>query len=167
MAKKLPKVQVPKEERIDRYNSVVEAAQLNDIQLLNLSFAVNPAFFNENAENGLSYDVSLKETHYDSDAGAAVAFVECAVQARDGNEDTLLCTANYSIVYSLADRCDTEETKAFLQRVAPFACYPYFRGLFASLDWAANTHLPPLPIHKEAPPREKQRKRAKTITADA
>ena len=131
------------------YNAVVREADLQAVQLLNLSFNVDPVFFGDRSKRKLDVSIEHGTNEFDAAKGAAFSFVNVDVSARRGRKRTLTCKAEYVVVYENLRGCDPGAVKLFLDRVAPFACYPYFRSVFATLDWAAGTMLPPLPIHKE------------------
>lgn len=138
-----------KREKLEKYNHVVGAAQIRAVQMMSVSFKVKPDFFSEEEKRALSYDVKNGDHNFSTEDGAAMIFVSFNVSAQTGRKKTLVCEADYVVTYDGLNDCDDEAVKAFLGRVAPFACYPYFRSLFATLDWAATTGLPPLPVHKE------------------
>ncbi|MGV3490132.1 MAG: hypothetical protein ACO1OG_02310 [Devosia sp.] len=133
----------------EAYNLVVKEADLQAVQLLNLSFNVDPAFFGDRSKRKLDVNIEHGTNEFDAAKGAAFSFVNVVVSVKRARKNTLLCKAEYVVVYENLKGCETNAVKAFLDRVAPFACYPYFRSVFATLDWAAGTMLPPLPIHKE------------------
>lgn len=150
------KAQEKDSSRLASYDEVVSKASLNDIQLMDLNFNIQPEFFSESSKRKLAYHVEKKASHFDPDAGIAAAFISMEVKGVVGRKKVLSCKALYSIVYDNLLSCDQEAVEAFLRRVAQFTCYPYFRSLFASLDWAAGLRLPPLPVHKEAPRSRKE-----------
>lgn len=160
---------VEKERLLENYNRVVAAADLGGIQLAKLEFDVSPKYYSQREKAELGYVVTLDSSVYDPDEGFAACIVNLDVDAIIDDESLLRCNAQYTVMYSVAEPCEEEAVKAFLERVGIFACYPYFRGLFANLDWSANTRLPPLPIHKEnikrkTKPKPKLRKRpSKTL----
>lgn len=137
------------ESRLDRYNEVVGLANIQGVQLIRCGFDVKPIFFEDQEENDLSYSVEREASHYDEDIGIAAANIKFTVSSRKRRKKTLNCEAYYVVIYDNLKGCDRDAVDAFLRRVAPFAGYPYFRSLFANLDWAANIRLPPLPVHKE------------------
>lgn len=144
---------LPTEEEMEQarseYNKVVRHADLQSVQLLNVSFEVDAAFFSDRANRKLDVKIEHSSNEFTASKGAALAFVNLAVSVRRSRKRTLACKAKYVVAYENLAGCSEEAVATFLDRVAPFACYPYFRSLFASLDWAAGTALPPLPIHKE------------------
>lgn len=117
--------------------------------MMSVSFKVKAEFFSEDEKRALSYVVKNGVHHFSTEDGAAMMFVSFNVTAQTGRKKTLACEAEYVVTYDGLNDCDDDAVEAFLGRVAPFACYPYFRSLFATLDWAATTGLPPLPVHKE------------------
>lgn len=133
----------------DAYNSVVREADLQAVQLLNLSFNVDPAFFGDRSKRKFDLNIEHGTNEFDAAKGSAFAFVNLVVSVKRARKNTLMCKAEYVVVYENLKGCESDAVKQFLDRVAPFACYPYFRSVFATLDWAAGTMLPPLPIHKE------------------
>ncbi len=136
-------------DKFEQYNKVVASAQLGLVQLLSVHFDVQPNYFDDQQKNELSYDLDINHLEYDKSGNVAVAFVQCNVTAKQDEVEVLTCEAAYSIVYSLAEEFEEEAVLAFVKRVCKFACYPYFRSLFSTFDWAANTRLPILPVLKE------------------
>ena len=136
-------------EALEAYNAVVRDADLQAVQLLDLSFNVDPAFFGDRSKRKFDLNIEQGANEFDSSKGAAFSFINIVVSVKRARKNTLLCRAKYVVVYENLNGCEEDAVKAFLDRVAPFACYPYFRSVFATLDWAAGTMLPPLPIHKE------------------
>lgn len=140
-----------KRERLERYNHVVSVAQLRSVQMTSTSFKVNPDFFSDDKNRKLSYTVKKGGKHFSASNAIAMIFISFEVDSKSGRKKSLHCKAEYAVTYDGLLDCDEEAVFAFLDRVGPFTCYPYFRSLFASLDWAATTGLPPLPVHKEPP----------------
>lgn len=138
-------------ERLERYNHVVSAAQLRSVQMSSTAFKVKPDFFSDGENRKLSYTVIKGARHFSEENAVAMAFISFQVEAKIGRKKVLHCEAEYVVTYDGLFDCEEEAVLAFLDRVGPFTCYPYFRSLFASLDWAATTGLPPLPVHKEPP----------------
>lgn len=136
-------------EAVKNYNYVVKCASLEHIRLLDVSFEVQPEFFGGEGKPSLSYDVSNEQSFFDAEKGSAFAVVAIDVSGRRSRHKVLACKAKYVVGYSGLSGCDEEAVNVFLRRVGPFSAYPYFRSLFANLDWSAGTQLPPLPIHKE------------------
>lgn len=133
----------------NEYNSVVKDADLQAIQLLSIAFDVEPTFFAGGSKRKLDVKIELGESDFDEEKGAVVASVKLVVTASKAKVTALQCKAEYIVVYDNLLGRDSTAVKQFVDRVAPFACYPYFRSVFATLDWAAGTKLPPLPVHKE------------------
>ncbi|MEP9372560.1 hypothetical protein [Mesorhizobium sp. KR1-2] len=146
------------EEKVERYNKVVGLANLQGVQMTRVGFDVKPDFFNDPSENKLAYSVERGESQYVSGEQVAIVNIKLTVDAKRNRKKTLSCEAHYIVIYDNLEDCDEDAVDVFLTRVAPFACYPYFRSLFANLDWAANTRLPPLPVHKEPPRSSKKAK---------
>ncbi|WP_105371690.1 hypothetical protein [Neorhizobium huautlense] len=153
------------EDHVDRYNKVVDAAELNGIQLVHVNFDVMSRYFDNEGSPAIGYVVKTEDTYYDVEDGFAACLVNFEVEAKDDSGVTLECSAKYTVSYRLSEACDEKAVKIFLRRVGVFACYPYFRGLFASLDWSANTRLPPLPVHKENVATRPKKKVPKKVSA--
>ncbi|MDM9627094.1 hypothetical protein QTL95_14395 [Rhizobium sp. S152] len=152
-----------KEQRLEDYNKVVAVAELGSIQLVKLEFDVSPDYHQKQDEVDLGYVITPEVSHYDHDEGFAGCVINFEVSAKHDDERLLRCEATYTVTYAISEPCDETAVKAFLGRVGVFACYPYFRGVFANLDWAANTRLPPLPIHREDLPRKTKKKSRKKL----
>lgn len=144
-----PKPAKKEPSKTEQYNKVVEQAALGDIQLTSLKFDVKPDFFSSDEKRKLRYDVTLQATEFEPSVGLAVASLTLSVIGTAGKKKALNCSADYAVVYGNLKDCDSEAVDAFLDRVAKFACFPYFRSLFSSLDWSAGLQLPPLPVLKE------------------
>lgn len=143
--------------RLKLYNEVVEKAELTAIQLLSLSFDSDLTYAWDYApKSKLTYNVVSEETLFDSEVGKAAIFVLCDVKSKVGRKNALSCKAKFAVAYSGLSGCEEAAVVAFLQRVGRFSCYPYFRSVFATLDWNAQTRMPPLPVLKE--PRQKSTK---------
>ncbi|MER9202256.1 hypothetical protein NKH74_24110 [Mesorhizobium sp. M0933] len=138
-----------KRDRLEKYGDVVELANLSAVQMTSVKFSVKPEFFANDDHRNLSYTIDKGTMEYLRDQKAGMAFLSLKVEAKSGRKRTLYCEAEYLVTYDNLIDLNEEAVVAFLDRVAPFACYPYFRSLFANLDWAATTGLPPLPVHKE------------------
>ncbi|UXN61560.1 hypothetical protein [Phyllobacterium zundukense] len=154
-----------KKDRLEKYSHVVGVAQLRAVQVTSVEFNVKPEFFSDEADRSLGYVVIKGGQQFSHEDCVAMAFIGFEVAAKTGRKKTLVCKAEYAVTYDNLVDCDEEATMVFLNRVAVFACYPYFRSLFATLDWAAATSLPPLPVHKEPAvksPAEKGRMVAKS-----
>lgn len=139
-----------KEERLRNYNLVVDSAELVSVQLVRSNFEVKPEFFRSaDARKNLGYDAQVESVDFSPESGVAMAFLTFSVDSKKGKKKLLSSTAKYLVVYDELTECDPDAVEAFIRRVATFAAYPYFRSHFASLDWAATTRLPPLPVMRE------------------
>jgi preprotein translocase subunit SecB len=145
-------VHIEYKDRLEAYNAAVDAARLESVQLIDLSFNVKPEFFETISKNRkFSYRIKSNNVVCEDDDDIAIAFIDFEVFAKKSRTNQLACKASYAVMYSGFTDCKNAQVKAFVRKVASFTCYPYFRSLIANLDWAAGTGLPPLPIHKEFP----------------
>lgn len=136
----------------EKYNQVVDVAELHSVQMVNLKFDVKPSFF-KNKKRDLHYDGEIKYVDFDPESGSAISLINFIVEARSGKSKSLVCKAEYIVAYNSIVGCDGEAVTTYLRRVAIFAAYPYFRSLFASLDWAASTSMPILPVMRQKTPK--------------
>ncbi len=146
------------EQHRDDYNKVVASAELGAIQLIKLDFVVSPEYYINAEAAKLGYVITPESCDYNEEGGFCACVINFQVDAALEDESLLRCSASYLIMYEISETCEPNAVKAFVERVGVFACYPYFRGVFANLDWAANTHLPPLPVHRETVKRKAKRK---------
>lgn len=135
----------------DDYNKVVDVAEIASVSMVNLKFEVKPSFFS-NKKRNLQYDGDVLRIDYDKENGHAIVLLDFTVQSKTGKTKTLLCKAEYIVAYRGIKDCKADAVETFLNRVGVFAAYPYFRSLFASLDWAANTSMPILPVMRQKSP---------------
>jgi hypothetical protein len=135
---------------VENYNKVVEAAELLAVNLVEIAMSVKPSYFSYSiAELKLVYTVEVDKVLSDDNMNSAMAMVNFEVKSKHGKTKHLVCKAQYMVAYTGLKGCETTEVDKFISRVAIFACYPYFRAVFANLNWSAGTNLPPLPIYKE------------------
>lgn len=137
------------DDHVDNYNKVVDCADISSVQLIHIEFNVLPRYYSNQKDQAIGYEVNTEDSYYNAGDGFAACLVSFKVEAKDDEGSNLECSARYTVSYRIAQPCDEKAVKTYLKRVGVFACYPYFRGLFANLDWSANTRLPPLPVHKE------------------
>ncbi|MCP1199850.1 hypothetical protein [Notoacmeibacter sp. MSK16QG-6] len=136
---------------VDKYNAAVASSELKSIMLTDVSFNVKPDFFSQDLEKQkLVSNIEQSEPLHEEGEDIGVSFVEFKVSSREGRKQNLVCKARYAVIYGGFSQCNAKEVKHFLSRVGTFACYPYFRSLFANLNWSANVELPPLPVLKES-----------------
>ena len=151
-----------KKDPVKEYGRVVDAAELEAVNLIHMEFDVRPRYFTERDETQLSYTIDVDSQKYDEESGNAVAFISCAVGAHVEDEALLSFEGQYVVAYKVSEKCDHTAVETFLKRVAVFACYPYFRSVVANLDWAAGTGIPPMPVHKE--PKVQAKKEVEAVT---
>lgn len=153
------------EDHVDQYNKVVDHADIKAVQLVHIDFDVEPRYYGDRKDQTIGYEVETDDSYYDAEDGFAACLVSFQVEAKDEEGVTLQCSARYTVSYRVSEPCDEKAVKTYLNRVGVFACYPYFRGLFANLDWSANTRLPPLPVHRENLATRPRKKPAKKVPA--
>ncbi|MEP2117405.1 MAG: hypothetical protein ABJP87_00355 [Bauldia litoralis] len=155
-----------KEERLENYSNVVERAELSLVQLVDLTFDVDPNHFKNDPENKpvLTVNVEAENVFFNGESGDGGIFLLCEAGSYLDDKALVHCKARYLVSYDNLEGCEHEAATAFLRRVGRFACYPYFRSLFSTLDWSANTDMPVLPVLKEPVKPKSRRQRASQIT---
>lgn len=134
------------------YNDVVARAKLQAIRLLSSEFDVQPLAYEPN-DQGPEFEIAhnLIAHSYDRERNQLSGLLGFeAQQTRDGNA-VLSVAAEYLVDYLLNTECEEDAAELFVERLAPFAAYPYFRSLFSQLTSQAGLLTPPLPILAEAP----------------
>ena len=134
---------------VEDYDHVVEMAELRSVRLVSVSFAVKPDLTSRPDERDLEYHAENTKNVVDEATGIGLAYVTFTVSAGRGRKRLLQCTADYVASYNDLAGCEEKAAQAYLGRVGLFACYPYFRSVFANLDWASLSRLPPLPVIKD------------------
>lgn len=134
---------------VESYNDVVEKAELMGVHAHDIAFQVKPAYFANRDSNKFGYDINCLDVHYEDESGLASADIEAELSIRSGKKDALVLTAKYRVSYSNLEECNEAAVEAFLRRVAKFTTWPYFRTLVATIDAAAGTRLPTLPVLRE------------------
>jgi len=136
------------EKILDDYNKVVSCAEILSVQLVETRFKIEQEILLPDQERTSSYDIEVVDMTYEMEDLMAIAYLSCTVETKEKDKPVLVFQAIYVLPYHIGEECDEESVFAFLRRVAPFACYPYFRALFASMCGAANVPMQPLPILK-------------------
>ena len=127
------------------YNAVAAAAQLEGINLLSSSFAIEPDCIANQAQWKLSYGRKVLSCQFNGDESSVAAILRYHVIAKFGRKRALHCVADYGVFYRTHDGATQEAAMGFCRNVGTFAAYPYFRALFAHLVGEAGLVLPPLP----------------------
>jgi hypothetical protein len=134
------------------YNAVVANATLRNIRLLSSSFEALPEAFKVDGDeraNGVGYE--LLAHRYDRETNRLTGMFGFNASSSSGDQNILTVEGEYLIDYELSAPCDEDAAALFIERLGPFAAYPYFRALVALLTGQAGLVSPPLPILAEAP----------------
>lgn len=139
-------------ERRALYNRLVRTAQLQDIALIGLNYALKPQYhmIPEN-EHKRSVDGQLVSVSDPSDDGSRVAQIRWTVGISHSRKSLAKFDATYVIFYSGMEKVPEEIVNIFMGSVALGATYSYFRSVCAQLDWAGGLRLPPLPLQQFTP----------------
>ncbi len=150
---------------VQTYNSVVATARLADLSLISFhsEFKLDP--FNNEIP---AFDLQVSDNMSDWGLNAEDSYVWCEIsfvaECVIGNKKPIKIKCAYSVRYTFRGVAEEETAKLFLERVAKFACYPYFRALVSTTAGQANIALPPLPVLREPPRKLAPTQPAKTIS---
>jgi len=146
-----PPAELSAEERRNRYNRAVRQSRLVAILLSDLKFNIDRE--KQAAADRLQprYSGALVNFAYDDETGVCAAGVQWTVDVLSGRKKVARCKATYDVIYDGLDNFEEEVIRIFADNTAQATSYSYFRSLFATLDWASELRLPPLPAIKFVP----------------
>lgn len=148
------------------YNEVVASARLADLRLISSRSEVKPeALEGDRSGWELKAGDELVDWKFEDDKGRLWARISFKAECIDGRRKQIVVEGDYLVVYHVEGEVDAASANLFVARVARFACYPYFRTLFATLLGQSNIVLPPLPVLKEVPRRITPQKTTSSGTA--
>ena len=131
------------------YNSVVDAAELLDVKLIKSSFDLQPHFFAaEDQDLDFRYTCDLERSSYDAESKVLLGQIALEAGSKVGRKWVLRVRSTYVVAYSISGEPPEDAATGYLERVARFTAYPYFRAHFASLCSDAGAKVPPLPVLK-------------------
>lgn len=152
-----------KKQRLERYNAIVDTAELGDIFLQTCVFDIQPEYFLARSLGKSGEGPKPKFRIYSSTEG--VTFVSAdgvvganfiwQVKTKVGRKQLLKLRCVYVCYYSGLEGQDEEAAIAFLKRVGRFATYSYFRSYVSQISWASGADLPMLPVLRESKRRPK------------
>lgn len=132
------------------YNEVVAKARLVDLRLVSSrSSVMAEALDGDRSGWEMKAGDELVDWKFEEEKGRLWARISFRAECLDGEDKPIIVEGDYLVVYGVDGEVDTKSANLFVARVARFACYPYFRTLFASLIGQASIVLPPLPVLKE------------------
>lgn len=144
----------------DSYNSLVRAAKLVTIQLVESSFKVIPEYFSkastQNKKRGFHCD--LENITIDLEKGVFWTNFVWRTYVKDGRKTLFKLDCDYLCAYAAEElvpgsvaALEKRNVDLFLERIGKVATYPYFRAMASQYSWAANADLPMLPVLKSFP----------------
>jgi len=140
------------EERRRHYNRAVREARLVTILLSSFSFNVDRELEQPPmSEWKPSFDGELEMFDFNRATKTLASRVSWNVEIKIKRKKYVKCEAQYDVVYDGFSDLSDEIAVLISENLARPATYAYFRALFASVDWAANIGVPPLPIIKFHP----------------
>lgn len=139
------------EARLKLYNEVVDQANLRKLLLSDVSFKINREMDVSSEKPRKAIDGRMVSFSKDPESNAIAATIEWSITMKVGRKLYAKCIAVYHVIYDGFSIEDEEILELFAFNVGRPATYTYFRSLFATLDWAAELRLPPLPVMKFFP----------------
>lgn len=91
---------------------------------------------------------------YREGAEHLIAEVALAAGCKQGRKWVLRGRSTYLVAYTVEGRPTVQAAEEYLNKVARFTAYPYFRAHFAGLCSQAGAQMPPLPVMKGNIPRK-------------
>lgn len=129
------------------YNRLVAHATVQGIRLIGTRFDVSPkALSSDRSKWSYRLHDELVASHCDEEAlqlrGEYIYEATCI----SSRSRMVKVTGRYLATFGLSSACAADAGDSYLRNVGRFACYPYFRALFATLTDQCGLLLPPLPI---------------------
>lgn len=139
----------PAEKKRSTYNKLVREARLISFLVEKVNFNIHPEVLGV-SKALLTRDLSGKKQVlvHGADDGTCIANIVWNINIRLKRRVLVRCSASYIITYDGMAGFPEETTETFIETVAKAATYPYFRALYAHLDWSASLGSAPLPILK-------------------
>ena len=153
-------VALPTKVDADSYNSLVRAAKLATIQLVESNFKITPEYFTKLEPSGRKrgFHCDIDNISIESDRRAFWAHLIWHTYVKLGKKFLFRLDCDYLCAYSAEfdqhanfDHVTEQNVTLFLERVGKVATYPYFRATASQFSWAANADLPMLPVLKSFP----------------
>lgn len=150
------------------YNDLVAQARLIGLRLTGSKFDIKPQALSEQREQW-KYRINdkLDEWTLDQENLRLRGLYSYEVSCGTGRRSSVTLSATYYATYKLSRECEEDAAFAYLQRVARYSCYPYFRALFAILTEQSGLLLPPLPVLYEEPRFVKAERKDADVTPEA
>jgi hypothetical protein len=127
------------------YNKLVASAELIDVKLIKTDFEVHSEFF--------AVDPDARSHRYNCEVGKVLVQddmllgeIQMLAGCKIGRKWGLRAKATYLVAYVLNGDAPKQAATHYLEKVARFSAYPYFRAHFAALCQGAGAEVPPLPV---------------------
>lgn len=140
------------EEKRNSYNKLVRTAKLKTLLLHETEFSVHHEA-HAIAKHLLEREVvgSREVLSSGCSEGDCVVRVKWTAITKYKKKKLVSGWASYIVNYQGMTGCTLETVEEFTEAVAKAATYPYFRSLYAHLDWSAELGSPPLPVFQFLP----------------
>jgi len=133
--------------KLSDYNKLVASAELIDVKLIKSEFEVHGSFFSsDEAARGLRYACEVAKAVYEGDV--LLGEIHMLAGCKAGRKWSLKARAAYLVAFHVSGGAPKEAAEYYVEKVARFSAYPYFRAHFAALCQGAGAEVPPLPVLK-------------------
>jgi hypothetical protein len=136
-----------RQRRRSDYNRLARTAKLTSILLEKLEFTARTEAV------GISKSLLKRELNANATVltsgitdGSCIANIQWGLRYTYQKRTIVKCIASYIIGFEGMKEFSEEVVGIFVDTNAKAMTYPYFRGLYAHLDWSANLGSAPLPI---------------------
>jgi hypothetical protein len=136
-----------RQQRRSDYNRLARTAKLTSILLEKIDFTARTEAV------GISKSLLKRELNANATAltngisdGSCIANIQWDLRYTYQRRVIVKCIASYIIGFEGMKDFSEEVVGIFVDTNAKAMTYPYFRGLYAHLDWSANLGSAPLPI---------------------
>jgi hypothetical protein len=143
---------------MQRYNRVVAAAELSVILMTKSrsEAALNAQQLLDLAEEGaftgivhIDHSVSGNSFHPDRGMASCIVSFQLSISGGEDRQALFNTSCEFSVVYRGLEGQDSGAIERFINRVAQFAAYPYFRAYVSHVVSLTDIKMPPLPVLKE------------------
>lgn len=127
------------------YNKLVASAELIDVKLIKTDFEVHGEFFSTDPDNHAHrYNCEVGRVFAQDDM--LLGEIQMLAGCKIGRKWGLKARATYLVAYVVNGDAPKQAAARYLEKVARFSAYPYFRAHFAALCQGAGAEVPPLPV---------------------
>lgn len=137
----------------EKYGAVAIAAELSTLRLTEQKYSIKPEafeFFEMTRDHyKLIYSGEIDFAELDADEGCIVGAFTWTADITVKRKKILSQKAAFLIQYEGLLNQDEQYCRLYFSKLSKFACYPYFRAIFAANVASSGLLLPPLPSLKD------------------